>query len=521
MLVKIKGSALVGMNAITITVEVNVSMGQGYTLVGLPDNAVRESLHRTESAIKSNGLFMPRTKLLVNLSPAEIKKSGAAFDLPITIGVLAASEQLVHGIVLEDYIIMGELGLDGTLYPIKGALAMAQQAKWEKYKGIILPLDNFQEANLVDGIQVYGFSTLGQLLAFVADPNTYQKPAAPKVAKATDGGQQSLAPASPLFMEIKGQALLKRALTIASAGNHHMILIGPPGAGKSMLAKSIVSILPPLTKDEAIETTKIHSYNKQFQLNQGLIFDRPFRAPHHSITSIALIGGGYNVHPGEISLAHNGVLFLDELPEFNRSVIEVLRQPLEDGYVHIARAQNSYQFPSKFLLIAAMNPCPCGYHTDPNKECTCSNEKIKAYFNKISGPLFDRIDLQMNVSPVSFLDLQSKKKEDFVLSDLMERIENTRKVQYNRYGLENGGKTNSQMSSADIKTYCQLDTISEKLLEKAMNRFHFSARAYTRILKVARTIADLEQSTHIKSKHVYEAIQYRCNERVGEDKFQP
>lgn len=514
MLVKIKGSALVGMNAITITVEVNVSMGQGYTVVGLPDNAVRESLHRTESAIKSNGLFMPRTKLLVNLSPAEIKKSGAAFDLPITIGVLAASEQLVHTTDLNDYIIMGELGLDGKLYPIKGALAMAQEAKTEKYKGIILPLENFQEANLVEGIQVYGFSTLSQLLAFFEDQSTYQKPLA-------QTAYHKKLDANPLFMDIKGQALLKRALTIACAGNHHMILIGPPGAGKSMLAKSIVSILPPMSKEEAIETTKIHSYNKQYQFNQGLMYERPFRAPHHSITDIALIGGGFNVHPGEISLAHNGVLFLDELPEFNRSVIEVLRQPLEDGYVHIARAQFSYQFPSKFLLIAAMNPCPCGYHTDPNKECTCSKEKIKTYFNKISGPLFDRIDLQMNVSPVSFLDLQPGIEDFDAFSDLIENIECTRKVQYKRFGEERGFRTNSQMSTSDVKTYCQLDAPSENLLEKAMNTFHLSARAYTRILKVARTIADLEQSNKIESKHVYEAIQYRCHERVGEDKYQP
>jgi magnesium chelatase family protein len=282
MLVKIKGSALVGMNAITITVEVNVSMGQGYTVVGLPDNAVRESLHRTESAIKSNGLFMPRTKLLVNLSPAEIKKSGAAFDLPITIGVLAASEQLVHTTDLNDYIIMGELGLDGKLYPIKGALAMAQEAKTEKYKGIILPLENYQEANLVEGIQVYGFSTLSQLLAFFEDQSTYQKPLA-------QTAYQKKIDANPLFMDIKGQALLKRALTIACAGNHHMILIGPPGAGKSMLAKSIVSILPPMSKEEAIETTKIHSYNRQYQFNQGLIYERPFRAPHHSITANVLL----------------------------------------------------------------------------------------------------------------------------------------------------------------------------------------------------------------------------------------
>lgn len=513
MLVKIKGTALVGIDAVTITIEVNVSMGQGYTLVGLPDSAVRESLHRTESAIKSNGLFMPRTKLLVNLSPAEIKKSGAAFDLPITIGVLAASEQLVLKIHLEDYIIMGELGLDGKLYPIKGALAMAQKAKLDNYKGIILPLGNIDEASLVEDIQVFGFSTLSELLYFFENPSSYKYP-----CNHISNSKKINTPA--LFLEIRGQAMLKRALTVACAGNHHMILIGPPGAGKSMLAKSIVSILPPMSKEEAIETTKIHSYNKQYQFKEGLLYDRPFRAPHHTITDIALIGGGHNAHPGEISLAHNGVLFLDELPEFNRSVIEVLRQPLEDGFIHISRSQNSYQFPSKFLLIAAMNPCPCGYHNHPNKTCNCSNEKIKAYFNKISGPLFDRIDIQLNVSPVSFSDLQPGTIDIDGFSKLVEKIASTREIQYKRFGGENECKTNSQMSSSDLKTFCLLDTPSERLLEKAMNAFQFSARAYTRILKVARTIADLDQSINIESKHISEAIQYRCIERVGEEKYQ-
>jgi magnesium chelatase family protein len=384
MLVKTKGSAIVGIDAVTITIEVNVSMGQGYCIVGLPDNAVKESLDRTESAIKSNGFHMPRTKLVINLSPADLKKSGAAFDLPIAIGILAASEQITQPSLIEKYVCMGELGLDGNLYPIKGILAMAMQAKEEGFAAMIVPKQNAAEALMVEGIPIFAFSSLQEVVHFLNNP--YDEKQNKLQQDHTSINQNMQTETSPNFADIKGQSAAKRALEIASAGGHNLIMIGPPGAGKTLLSRSIVSILPPLNKNEALETSKIYSVSGKIPLDKQLISQRPFRQPHHTLSAIAMIGGGGHPQPGEISLAHNGVLFLDELPEFNKSVIEVLRQPMEAGTVSIARAKMTVNFPARFMLLAAMNPCPCGYYNHPQKPCHCSVRKYRNTFIKFQDP---------------------------------------------------------------------------------------------------------------------------------------
>ncbi len=524
MLVKTKGSALVGIDAITITIEVNVSMGQGYSVIGLPDIAVKESLHRTESAIKANGFQMPRTKVLVNLSPAHLKKTGAAFDLPITIGVLAASEQLQNKLPIADYIIMGELGLDGTIYPIKGVLAMTIQAKMEGYKGIIVPKSNAVEAAMVSAISIFSFENLFEVVSFLRNPEDYAMSTNSYIVKSNKTAKPvniethyntSIAEIELLFSDIKGQFQAKRALEIASAGNHNMIMVGPPGAGKSMLAKSILSILPPLSPEEALETSKIYSITGKLNKLHGLITARPFRQPHHSLTTIALIGGGAIPHPGEISLAHNGVLFLDELPEFNRATIEVLRQPMEEGNINIARANQTLQFPARFMLIAAMNPCPCGYFNHPQKDCSCSPTAIQRYMNRISGPLLDRIDLQVEVVPVSYDALRNKQDEGLQISlnQTLEKIEKARKIQLQRFQNEPGIYTNSQMQSRHLRSYCAISIEGEGLLKNAMEQFQLSARAFDRILKVSRTIADLNNAEFIQEEHISEAIQYRNLDR--------
>ena len=518
MLVKTKGAAIVGIDAITITIEVNVSMGQGYSIVGLPDNAVKESLDRTESAIKSGGFHMPRTKMVINLSPADLRKSGAAFDLPIAIGILAASEQVGQASLIEKYLCMGELGLDGKLHPIKGILAMAMQAKQEGYLGMIIPLENYVEASMVEALPIFAFSQLNEVVAFLKQP-TYEKEKldenysllhADLTLKTCSYTNQI--EMIPDFADIKGQSMAKRALEIASAGGHNLIMIGPPGAGKTMLSKSIVSILPPLNKKEALETSKIYSISGKIPLQHPLISQRPFRQPHHTLSAIAMIGGGSHPQPGEISLAHNGVLFLDELPEFNKSVIEVLRQPLEAGVASIARAKMTVHFPARFMLLAAMNPCPCGYYNHPHKPCHCSSSQIQKYLHKISGPLLDRIDLHIEVSPLQFNELKNNQNAESS-AIIAQRVLKARSIQLERFKNDEGIYTNAQMNGALLKKYGEITPSAENILEVAMEKFQLSARAYDRIRKLSRTIADLEASCIIKEQHISEAIQYRNLDR--------
>ena len=514
MLVKTKGAAIVGMDAITITVEVNVSMGQGYSIVGLPDNAIKESLERTESAIKSSGFHMPRTKMVINLSPANLRKSGTAFDLPIAIGILAASEQVANPNIIEKYVCMGELGLDGKLHPIKGVLAMTMQAAEEAFDGIVIPIENYKEASMIDSIPLFSFSTLQQVVSFLQNPNLdYQKDVTIQLTPANNNKALNNAiELMPDFCDIKGQSSAKRALTIASAGGHNLIMIGPPGAGKTMLSKSIVSILPPLNKKEALETSKIYSISGKIPLQKQLLSQRPFRQPHHTLSSIAMIGGGSHPQPGEISLAHNGVLFLDELPEFNKSVLEVLRQPMESGIASIARASMTVHFPARFILIAAMNPCPCGYYNHPHKNCHCSSHQIQKYLHKISGPLLDRIDLHIEVSPLPYHELNSTQSSESSAT-IAQKVVRARNIQLERFKNEEGIYTNAQMNSSMLKKFVKINTATEKILEAAMEKFQLSARSYDRIKKLGRTIADVENEVEIKEQHIIEAIQYRNLDR--------
>jgi len=509
MLVKTFAAAVQGINAILVTIEVNISQGIRFFLVGLPDNAVKESHERILSALQYNKISVPRRQVVINMAPADIRKEGSAYDLPLAIGMLAANET-IDAAKLEDYVLMGELSLDGTLKPVKGVLPIAILAREKGFKGFILPKENAREAAVVNDLDVLGASNITEVVEFFNN----QRELEPTVVNTREEFYAHANAFDIDFADVKGQENVKRALEIAAAGGHNIIMVGPPGAGKSMMAKRIPTILPPLTLHEALETTKIHSVAGKIDSNTSLMAQRPFRNPHHTISDVALVGGGTFPQPGEISLAHNGVLFLDELPEFKRQVLEVMRQPLEDRKICISRAKFAVEYPASFMLVAAMNPCPCGYYNHPTRECVCSPGMIQKYLSRISGPLLDRIDMHIEIVPVPF-DKLSEAAPAEPSAAIRERVIKARQVQEVRFKDVAGVYCNAQMSSKMLRRYCEVNAEGQQLLKAAMLRMNLSARAYDRILKVARTIADMAGSENIETEHLAEAINYRNLDKEG------